>query len=104
MSEKPPSQKTWGGRFSGQASDLMQRINASISFDKRLWREDIAGSKAHAAMLAAQGIIPADDADAILKGLDQIAEEFERDGVLSAANGPKPRKVIGNGRGKPMED
>ncbi len=81
MSEKPPSQKTWGGRFSGQASDLMQRINASISFDKRLWREDIAGSKAHAAMLGAQGIIPADDADAILKGLDQIAEEFERDGV-----------------------
>jgi argininosuccinate lyase len=81
MSEKPPSQKTWGGRFSGQASDLMQRINASISFDKRLWREDIAGSKAHAAMLGAQGIIPADDADAILKGLDQIAEEFERYGV-----------------------
>ncbi len=81
MSEKPPSQKTWGGRFSGQASDLMQRINASISFDKRLWREDIAGSKAHAAMLSDQGIIPADDADAILKGLDQIAEEFERDGV-----------------------
>ena len=81
MSEKPPSQKTWGGRFSGQASDLMQRINASISFDKRLWREDIAGSKAHAAMLRDQGIIPADDADAILKGLDQIAEEFGRDGV-----------------------
>jgi argininosuccinate lyase len=81
MSEKPPSQKTWGGRFSGQASDLMQRINASISFDKRLWREDIVGSKAHAAMLGAQGIIPADDADAILKGLDQIADEFERDGV-----------------------
>jgi argininosuccinate lyase len=81
MSEKPPSQKTWGGRFSGQASDLMQRINASIRFDKRLWREDIAGSKAHAAMLGAQGIIPADDADAILKGLDQIAEEFERYGV-----------------------
>jgi argininosuccinate lyase len=81
MSEKPPSQKTWGGRFSGQASDLMQRINASISFDKRLWREDIAGSKAHAAMLSDQRIIPADDADAILKGLDQIAEEFGRDGV-----------------------
>jgi argininosuccinate lyase len=81
MSEKPPSQKTWGGRFSGQASDLIQRIKASISFDKRLWREDIAGSKAHAAMLGAQGIIPADDAAAILKGLDQIADEFERDGV-----------------------
>ena len=81
MSDEPTSQKTWGGRFSGQASDLMQRINASIGFDKRLWREDIAGSKAHAAMLGAQGIISAEDADAILKGLDQIAEEFERDGV-----------------------
>ena len=81
MSDEPTSQKTWGGRFSGQASDLMQRINASISFDQRLWREDIAGSKAHAAMLGAQGIISAEDADAILKGLDQIAEEFERDGV-----------------------
>ena len=81
MSDQPPSQKTWGGRFSGQSSDLMQRINASISFDKRLWREDIAGSKAHAAMLGAQGIISAEDSEAILKGLDQIAEEFERDGV-----------------------
>ena len=81
MSDEPPGQKTWGGRFSGQASDLMQRINASISFDKRLWREDIAGSKAHAAMLGAQGIISTEDADAISKGLDQIAEEFERDGV-----------------------
>ena len=81
MSEKPSSQKTWGGRFSGQASDLMQRINASISFDKRLWREDIAGSKAHAAMLRDQGILTAEDGAAILDGLDRIAEEFERDGV-----------------------
>ena len=81
MSDEPPSQKTWGGRFSGQSSDLMQRINASISFDKRLWREDVAGSKAHASMLRDQGIIPAEDAEAILRGLDQIAEEFEQDGV-----------------------
>ena len=81
MSDEPPSHKTWGGRFSDRSSDLMQRINASISFDKRLWREDIAGSKAHAAMLGAQGIISTEDADAISKGLDQIAEEFERDGV-----------------------
>jgi argininosuccinate lyase len=81
MSDQPPSQKMWGGRFSGQASDLMQRINASIGFDRRLWREDLAGSKAHAEMLRDQGIIPAEDAEAILKGLDQIAEGFERDGV-----------------------
>jgi argininosuccinate lyase len=81
MSDEPPSQKTWGGRFSGRSSDLMQRINASISFDKRLWREDIAASKAHAAMLRNQDILTAEDAAAILDGLDRIAEEFERDGV-----------------------
>ena len=59
----------------------MTRINASIGFDKRLWREDIAASKAHAAMLRDQEIIGEADAAAILEGLDQIAAEFERDGV-----------------------
>jgi argininosuccinate lyase len=81
MSEDPPSQKTWGGRFAGQASELMTRINASIGFDKRLWREDIAASKAHAAMLRDTGILDEADATAILDGLDRIAVEFERDGV-----------------------
>jgi argininosuccinate lyase len=59
----------------------MQRINASIHFDKRLWREDLEASKAHAAMLRDRGIIPAEDAAAILDGLDRIGAEFERDGV-----------------------
>jgi len=59
----------------------MARINASIAFDKRLWREDIAGSKAHSAMLRDQGIIGETDAAAILEGLDLIAAEYERDGV-----------------------
>ena len=81
MTDKPPAQRTWGGRFASKPAELMTRINASIAFDKRLWREDIAASKAHAAMLGDQGIISADDAQAILKGLDQIAEEYERDGV-----------------------
>ncbi|QNN67056.1 argininosuccinate lyase [Sphingomonas lutea] len=81
MSDKPPSQPTWGGRFETKPAELMTRINASIGFDKRLWREDIEASKAHAAMLRDQKIIPAEDADAILKGLDQIAEEYARDGV-----------------------
>jgi argininosuccinate lyase len=74
-------QRTWGGRFDKGAAELMQRINASIGFDKRLWREDIAASKAHAAMLRDQGIISEGDAAAILEGLDQIAAEYERDGV-----------------------
>jgi argininosuccinate lyase len=85
MSQDPPSQKTWGGRFGGQASELMTRINASIGFDKRLWREDIAASKAHAAMLRDTGILDEADAAAILDGLDRIAVEFERDGVPERA-------------------
>ncbi|HKX92264.1 MAG TPA: argininosuccinate lyase [Sphingomicrobium sp.] len=71
----------WGGRFGDRPSALMREINASIRSDKRLWREDIAASKAHAAMLRDQGIISADDAAAILGGLDTITAEYERDGV-----------------------
>ena len=67
----------WGGRFSGGPAAIMEEINASIDIDRRLWREDIDGSKAHAAMLAAQGIIAKADAEAILKGLDAVAREIE---------------------------
>src|SRR5436190_24349856 len=81
MAEKPPTQRTWGGRFETKPADLMTRINASIGFDKRLWREDIAASKAHAAMLRDQGIIAEADAAAILEGLDIIAGEYEQGGV-----------------------
>lgn len=59
----------------------MREINASIPFDKRLWKQDIAGSKAHVAMLGAQGIVSADDSKAIADGLDRIAAEFEAKGV-----------------------
>jgi argininosuccinate lyase len=85
MADKPPAQRIWGGRFGGKPAELMTRINASISFDKRLWREDIAASKAHASMLRDQGIIRDADAAAILEGLDQIAAEYERDGVPERA-------------------
>src|SRR6476661_8086366 len=81
MPDKPSAQRTWGGRFETKPAELMTRINASIAFDKRLWREDIAASKAHAAMLRDQGIIGMEDAAAILSGLDQVAAEYERDGV-----------------------
>ncbi|MGE0741237.1 MAG: argininosuccinate lyase [Hyphomonadaceae bacterium] len=66
----------WGGRFAAQPDDAMQEINASIDVDKRLWREDIEGSKAHAEMLAAQSIITREDNAAIQAGLDQIATEI----------------------------
>jgi argininosuccinate lyase len=67
----------WGGRFDSAPGDLMTQINASIGFDRRLYAQDIAASKAHAAMLVAQGIIPASDGDKILAGLDSIREEIE---------------------------
>jgi argininosuccinate lyase len=66
----------WGGRFASMPDDAMQAINASIDVDKRLWREDIEGSKAHADMLAAQGIITREDNAAIQAGLDKIAAEI----------------------------
>jgi len=66
-----------GGRFYDAPVDIMEEINASIDFDRRLYAHDIAGSKAHAAMLAKTGIISNEDADAIIKGLDTIAEEIE---------------------------
>jgi argininosuccinate lyase len=68
--------KIWGGRFQDGPSSIMAEINASIAFDKRLAAEDIAGSRAHAQMLAAQGIIAKADADAIVKGLAAIEKEI----------------------------
>ncbi|MBC7497731.1 MAG: argininosuccinate lyase [Sphingomonadaceae bacterium] len=75
------SNSLWGGRFAGGPAAVMRDINASIPFDKRLWRHDIAGSRAHAAMLGAQGIVGDDDVVAILGGLDTIGAEYDRDGV-----------------------
>ncbi|MGC1470216.1 MAG: argininosuccinate lyase [Sphingorhabdus sp.] len=71
----------WGGRFGAGPADVMREINASIPVDKRLWQQDIAGSKAHATMLGAQGIIFADDVAAILEGLETIEREYAEQGV-----------------------
>ncbi len=71
------SNKMWGGRFAGGPSDIMQEINASIDFDRKLASQDIAGSKAHVAMLAQTGIVSDADADAIRLGLDQVGAEIE---------------------------
>jgi argininosuccinate lyase len=76
------SNKMWGGRFSAQPDAVMAEINASIDVDRKLFRQDIAASKAHAEMLAKQGIISAQDAKKIVHGLDTIlseiaAEKFE---------------------------
>ena len=71
----------WGGRFAAGPASIMREINASIPFDKRLWQQDIAGSKAHVAMLAQQGIVDGEDAQAITEGLNRIAAEYAADGV-----------------------
>ena len=71
----------WGGRFAAGPASVMREINASIPFDKRLWKQDIAGSKAHVAMLAKQGIVEGEDAQAITEGLNRIAAEYEANGV-----------------------
>jgi argininosuccinate lyase len=71
------SNKMWGGRFSEHPDAIMEEINASIDFDRHLYRQDIAASKAHAAMLAKQGILTNQDAAAIAKGLDTILAEIE---------------------------
>ncbi|CAN5245771.1 argininosuccinate lyase [soil metagenome] len=67
----------WGGRFSEGPAAVMEEINASIDFDRKLYRQDIRGSQAHARMLAHQGIIAADDAEKIVAGLDTILREIE---------------------------
>ncbi|KQN93150.1 argininosuccinate lyase [Sphingomonas sp. Leaf231] len=71
----------WGGRFAEGPAAVMREINASIPFDKRMWRQDVAGSRAHVAMLGAQGIVSAGDAAAIGAGLEQVAQGYADGGV-----------------------
>src|SRR3974377_737717 len=71
------SNTMWGGRFGSGPDPIMEDINASIDFDRQLYRQDIAASKAHAAMLAKKGIIAAQDAKRIAHGLDTILSEIE---------------------------
>jgi len=86
MSDKKPvapggsdaANAMWGGRFATGPAEVMAEINASIDFDKRLYAEDIEGSKAHCRMLVAQGILTRADGEAILAGLDRVREEIER--------------------------
>ena len=76
MTDKTANQM-WGGRFAAGPDAIMEAINASIGFDKRLAGQDIAGSRAHAAMLAAQGIVSDSDAEAIREGLLTVLSEIE---------------------------
>jgi argininosuccinate lyase len=77
MSQSDSSQYTWAGRFSEPMSDLVKRYTASLSFDRRMWRQDIRASLAHATMLARQGIITSDDLADIERGMAQVVREIE---------------------------
>jgi len=77
MTKKDSGNQMWGGRFASGPDAIMEEINASIDFDRKLYKQDIAGSMAHAAMLAKQGIISNDDATQIRSGLDTILSEIE---------------------------
>ena len=75
----------WGGRFSTEPDAVMADINASIDVDRKLYRQDVIASRAHAEMLAHQGIISAEDAQAIIGGLDTCSPRWKAAG--SSSNG-----------------
>ena len=75
------SKKLWGGRFTKNASASATEFNASIDFDQKMYKQDITGSRAHAAMLAKQGIISQEDADAIDNGLVGILNDIEKGSI-----------------------
>ena len=76
-----PVNQQWGGRFAAGPSAIMQEINTSIGFDQTLWRQDIRGSLAHAAMLAKVGVIGAADEQAIRTGLAEIRSRCPMSGT-----------------------
>ena len=71
------AQKPWGGRFAGETEKTVEDFTTSLSFDQRLYRQDIAGSMAHARMLGRQGIITPAEAEEIVQGLEEIQAEIE---------------------------
>ncbi len=77
MTNKSSGNQMWGGRFASGPDAIMEEINASIDFDQKLYAQDIAGSQAHATMLAEQGIISSEDAKQICAGLDTIMSEIK---------------------------
>ncbi len=100
--------KLWGGRFSGETDPLMEAFNASISFDKRLWQADIRGSQAYARGLARAGIITPEEADILVAGLAQVAEEWAAgrfviqpgDEDIHTANERRLGELVGDVAGK----
>lgn len=102
------STKLWGGRFTGANDPLMEAFNASISFDKRMWRADITGSQAYARALARSGIITGDEAEALVTGLARVADEWAAghfelrpgDEDIHTANERRLTELLGDVAGK----
>ena len=102
------STKLWGGRFTGANDPLMEAFNASISFDKRMWRADITGSQAYARALARSGIITGDEAEALVTGLARVADEWAAghfelrpgDEDIHTANERRMTELLGDVAGK----
>jgi len=78
MDQRAENEKLWGGRFSQKTDELVETLNASINFDKRLYESDIEGSIAHLKMMASEDIISEDEADTLVKGLAKVKEKFEK--------------------------
>lgn len=102
------SNKLWGGRFTGATDPLMEQFNASIGFDKRFWAVDLLGSQAYARGLARAGILTNNEADQIIAGLEQVADEWRRgefvikpgDEDIHTANERRLTELIGAVGGK----
>ncbi len=102
------SGKLWGGRFTGATDPRMEAFNASIAFDRRLWQVDIRGSQAYARALARAGILAAEEAETIVRGLDRVAQEWQEgrfvlqpgDEDIHTANERRLTELIGPVAGK----
>lgn len=79
------NEKLWGGRFSRKTDELVEKFNASIDVDKRLYECDIQGSIAHLKMMAKQSIISSDEADALIKGLEKVQKKIENNEIEFSA-------------------
>lgn len=108
MSRMEKSGKLWGGRFSGATDPLMEKFNASISFDKRMWKADLEGSKAYAKALHKVAILATCEMHSILEGLDKVSKEWENgtfeiqagDEDIHTANERRLKELIGAVAGK----
>ena len=102
------AKKLWGGRFTGATDPLMEQFNASIQFDRRMWRVDIDGSQAYARALGNAGILKPDEVDALVQGLEQVADEWAAgtfviqasDEDIHTANERRLTDLIGSVAGK----